>query len=214
MKVHVSQFLRIGLWLLLAICVSLTCISLASKDVKAKAPKIDTFISQSNQTAETKQIDFTLRSQSDQTFSALMQQAEVQATSLIKQAFAESPSITEVSVRILGERDGQQAPLLSSRVSRLNWQRQPRIQQWTKYFGSSAMLLNFSKPQAKHFTSPLSVSTSTQQSPSSPNARTSTQQSNSPPDVDTSKRRSTSPLSAGIFTPTGERIEADDPGYR
>jgi hypothetical protein len=214
MKVYVSQFFGIGRWLLLAICVSLISISLVGKSFKATAQEIDTFSSQSNQTAETRQIDFTLNSQSNQTFPALMQQAEVLATRLIEEAFAESPSITEVSVRILGERNGQQAPLVSSKVSRSDWQKQHSIQRWTKYFGSSAMLLGFSKPPTQQSTSLPNMGTSTQQSTSLSTAGISTQQPTSPPTADMSTRRSTSPLSAGIYTPTGERIESDDPGYR
>ena len=88
-----------------------------------------------------RQIDVTLKTQDNQTFNELIQQAETQAISLIEQEFASSPSITEIAVTILGDRQGQQVPLLFSRVSRSNWQQQPTIRQWTRYFATSAVLL-------------------------------------------------------------------------
>ena len=43
MKQYISQFFRIGRWVVLAICISLIGISLASKPVKAQAPDSVTF---------------------------------------------------------------------------------------------------------------------------------------------------------------------------
>lgn len=100
--------------------------------------------------AEPSQINFTLSSQANQTFTSLMQQAEALAGSLIEQAFAESPSLTEVSLTIIGEHKGQEVPLLFSRVSRSNWQKEPSIQRWTRYASNSATLLGFLKPNVPH----------------------------------------------------------------
>lgn len=164
--------------------------------------------------AETKQIDFTLSSQSNQTFAVLMQQAKFLATSFIEQGFAESPGITEISVSILGERNGQQARLLFSTVSRSDWQRQPKIQEWTRYFGSSASLLGFKKPQVQQFASPASEGTFVQQSTPPTSEGNSVQQSTSSTSGSTSTQQSTSPLSAGTSTPTRARLEEDEPNYR
>jgi hypothetical protein len=105
--------------------------------------------SQSHQDTQTKRIIFTLNTHSIQNFAGLMQKAELMATNLIRQGFAESPSIKEMSVSVLGERNGQEVPLLVAKVSRSDWQRQPILQQWTKYFSSSAALLGFVKPLPK-----------------------------------------------------------------
>jgi len=96
--------------------------------------------------AESRQTNFTL-SVGNQTFAALMQQAETLAESLLKQAFSQNPSLTEVSVTITGEHNGQEVPLLSSRVSGKNWQKQPKIKFWTTYTSNSAILLGFSRPR-------------------------------------------------------------------
>lgn len=97
--------------------------------------------------AEPKQISILLSSQGNQDFETLMQQAEWVAGNLIQQAFAESPEITEVSVTIVGEHNGQQVPLLFSNVSRSNWQTKPNVQVWSRYFGTAESLLGFVKPQ-------------------------------------------------------------------
>src|SRR3712207_2946254 len=73
--------------------------------------------------AEMKQITHTLNSHHDQTFSELMQEAQSQARSFIEQAFAENSAVTAVTVKINGERNGQESPLLFSTVSRADWQR-------------------------------------------------------------------------------------------
>lgn len=106
--------------------------------------------------AETKQSDFTLRADGDQTFETLVQQAESLASKLIKQGFAEKSSVTEVSVTIMGERNGQEVPLLLSRVSRSSWQTEPKIQRWSVYFDRAARLLGFVQPQSPQNTLPSS----------------------------------------------------------
>jgi hypothetical protein len=97
--------------------------------------------------AEPKQISILLSSQGSQDFESLIQEAESVAGNFIQQVFAESPEITEVSVTIVGEHNGQQVPLLSSNVSRSNWQIKPNVQVWSRYFGTAESLLGFVKPQ-------------------------------------------------------------------
>jgi hypothetical protein len=125
--------------------------------------------------AETKRIEHTLRSQPDQTFATLMQEAETLATNLVEQGFAED-SVTEVSVNILGERHGQQVPLLSSRVSRTDWQKQPGIQQWTRYFRTSGVLLGFFKPEEPNQTPSAFTNPTSEPVSNSPSGGSSTQQ--------------------------------------
>lgn len=98
--------------------------------------------------AETKSLTFQLASNSNQSFKSLMQQAELLATDSITQEFARQHSVTAVAVTVIGERNGQQVPILIAKVSRLDWQTQPNIQLWTKYFAKAAILLGF-KPLPK-----------------------------------------------------------------
>lgn len=100
--------------------------------------------------AETKSLNFKLASGNNQTFTNLMQQAETLAIDSIRQEFAQQSTVTEVAVTIIGERNGQEVPVLFSKVSRLNWQTEPNIQMWTKYFTKAAVLLGFNQlPKTK-----------------------------------------------------------------
>lgn len=105
--------------------------------------------------AEARFFNLTLSSDVSQTFDSLVQQAESLASQSIKQGFAEQPSIQKVLVTVTGERNGQEVPLLFTKVSRLEWQAEPKIQRWTTYFGRAAVLLGFSKPRLLPATSPL-----------------------------------------------------------
>lgn len=73
---------------------------------------------------------------------------------MIKQGFAENSSITEVSVTVIGEHNGQEVPLLFATASRSNWQAEPEVKQWTRYF-STAVLLGFLNPQNSQAASPV-----------------------------------------------------------
>ena len=94
--------------------------------------------------AETKSLNFQLASERNQTFQHLMQQAELLATNSITQEFTRQPKVTEVAVTVIGEHNGQEVPITFTKVSRLNWQTQPHIQVWTKYFTKASILLGFS----------------------------------------------------------------------
>lgn len=95
--------------------------------------------------AETKSLNFKLASDNNQTFTNLMQQAEILAIDSITQEFAQQSTVTEVAVPIIGERNGQEVPVLFSKVSRPDWQTKPNIQMWTKYFTKAAVLLGFNQ---------------------------------------------------------------------
>ncbi len=95
--------------------------------------------------AKTKLLNISLKTAKNQSFANLMQQAELTANTLISQEFAQASPVTEVGVTINGERNGQEVPLLSARVSRTNWQAQPKIQSWTNYFTKAEILLGFNQ---------------------------------------------------------------------
>lgn len=104
--------------------------------------------------AEPKQIELLLSSPGSRDFETLVRQAEAVAAENIQKTFAENASVTEVSVMIVGEHQGQQVPLLSSSVSRANWEANPTVQAWTRYFGSAEVLLGFLQPQPSAPTAP------------------------------------------------------------
>lgn len=171
--------------------------------LQAQTPQTDFNSGGQNQTVSSKQVNFILKAQPEQTFSQLIQQAELQATNLVEQAFTANPSITEVAVSILGDRNGQQAPLLIARVSRNDWQQQPAIRQWTKYFATSAVLLGFNQPVETPSAAPETPPTPRQQP------------SNSTVQPSSSPSQSNPPAAPNNSQPSGgASLEESDPGYR
>jgi len=179
----------------------------------AQTQKID-FNATQNQTANLKQIDYTLVIQQGQTFAELIRQAELQATNLVEQEFAADPDIAEISINIVGDRAGQQAPLLQARVSRASWQQQPTIRQWTKYFATSAVLLGFNNPERTPSAAPENPTTPRQQPINPPPPPSNSTLPSTPPAPNTPSQ-SNSPASPNPSQPGGgASLEESDPGYR
>ncbi|HEY9297780.1 MAG TPA: hypothetical protein VIQ31_15715 [Phormidium sp.] len=93
--------------------------------------------------AETKERYLTLDSDGSQSFASLVQQAEDLAKESIAREFQENPVLTEVTIIITADRSRQRVPVLRSRVSRRDWQKDARIEQWTRYFADAKLLLGF-----------------------------------------------------------------------
>lgn len=104
--------------------------------------------------AETKFVNITLSSDGNQNFQSLVQQSETLATNLLKQQFLENSSISDVSVTVVGEHNGQEVPLLFTRVSRSDWQTEPKFKPWTRYL-NTAVLLGFLNSQSFTTTLPM-----------------------------------------------------------
>jgi hypothetical protein len=93
--------------------------------------------------AETKERYLTLDSDGSQSFTSLVQQAEDLAKESIAREFQENPGLTEITIIITADRSRQMVPVLRSRVSRREWQKDSRIEQWTRYFADAKFLLGF-----------------------------------------------------------------------
>jgi len=196
--------------------------AIASSPVAANPTQIVDFAPNSHtlQSTQSKQINFTLHITRTQSFTALMQQAELTATKLTQQGFTENSRLHEMSVRIFGERNGQEAPLLFAKVSRFDWQKQPRIQNWSQYFTSSGVLLGLLGTEKQ----PSSTSTPTFRSPNPPISPTTTPSISAPlvpipppPAVKPSGNNTPPPpsnLLPGNSRPGGASLEEGDPGYR
>ncbi|MEG4284821.1 hypothetical protein QUB68_16970 [Microcoleus sp. A006_D1] len=96
--------------------------------------------------AETKESYLTLDSDGSQSFASLVQQAEDLAALSIAREFQQNPALTEVTIVITADRSRLRVPVLRSRVSRSQWQKDSRIEQWTRYFADSKLLLGFIDP--------------------------------------------------------------------
>lgn len=93
--------------------------------------------------AEPAQITLSIDATSVPFFSDLVNQAESLAEIEFSRRFQADPSINELQITVLGERNGQLVSLLSSKVSRNAWQASSDIHQWTRYFATSSVLLGY-----------------------------------------------------------------------
>ncbi|WP_293347631.1 MULTISPECIES: hypothetical protein [unclassified Microcoleus] len=93
--------------------------------------------------AETKERYLTLNSDDSQSFAGLVQQAEDLVKESIAQEFQNNPGLTGITVIVTADRGRQLVPVLRSRVSRSQWQKDSRIEQWTRYFADAQYLLGF-----------------------------------------------------------------------
>ncbi len=98
--------------------------------------------------AEIKENSLILNSNTSKSFESLIQQAEDLAEQSIKEEFTINPEATKISILISAERNGQIVPVLRSKVSRSQWQRDSRIRRWTRYFDNSGILLGFYNPSS------------------------------------------------------------------
>lgn len=175
--------------------------------------------SQTLQSTQSKQVDFTVNITRPQSFAELIQQAEIIAANLTRLGFQENSKLREMSVRIFGERNGQEAPLLFAKVSRFDWQKQPQIQNWSQYFTSSGVLLGLieveQQPSSPTSTAP-TLRRSTPPTSSTPSISTPPVPIPTPPTVKPSNN--TSPPANSLppvnSPPGGASLEEEDPGYR
>jgi hypothetical protein len=70
----------------------------------------------------------------------LVADAEFMAADAINAQFNQDSSLTSVQVSVLGDRNGEIIPILTTTVSRSEWQQDPRIAVWTRYHDSYALI--------------------------------------------------------------------------
>ncbi|MBD0335555.1 MAG: hypothetical protein ICV62_08700 [Cyanobacteria bacterium Co-bin13] len=68
-------------------------------------------------------------------------QAELMASDSINRYFSQSASPSEVEVVVVGDRHGEIVPILTTAVSRTQWQENPRVSAWARYYNASHALL-------------------------------------------------------------------------
>ena len=96
--------------------------------------------------AETRQLDYTLTPEANQSFKGLIQQAEQLAEQMVKQSFT-NPATTAIELKILAEREGLTTPILYVRVTRADWQKRSNLRSASTYLRGADQLLGFRLPQ-------------------------------------------------------------------
>jgi hypothetical protein len=71
----------------------------------------------------------------------LLDAAEDLARQTIANSFRQDPALTDIEVLVLGNGNGEIIPILSTSVSRSQWQSDPEISLWSRYFTESTHAL-------------------------------------------------------------------------
>lgn len=74
------------------------------------------------------------------TYDDLVAQAESLVRSVIVRQFSQSPDLSAIKVVVLGSRNSDRVPILSTTVSRTQWQKKPQVSAWTQYYPAYALL--------------------------------------------------------------------------
>ena len=93
--------------------------------------------------AAAKNTSLLIDSNNNNSYKNLVEQAENLAKNTIDREFKNNPEITEITITILGERQSQIVPILRSKISRAEWQKNPEIDNLTRYFADAKYLLKF-----------------------------------------------------------------------
>lgn len=78
----------------------------------------------------------------------LLSQAESMVRQQISQHFSSNPGSTEVEVIVLGSRNGDVIPVLATTVSRAQWQENPQVRAWSKYYSAYALIQRHDQQQS------------------------------------------------------------------
>jgi hypothetical protein len=77
----------------------------------------------------------------DETYQSIIRRAEIVARAAAQRSFDRDILISEVSIMVIGEYQGAEAPLLMLEVSRQNWRQRPDTRRWATYYRTAKQLL-------------------------------------------------------------------------
>ncbi len=86
-------------------------------------------------------VDVRLERSGNETYEALIQRAHMVARAAAQQSFDRDILMSEVSVMVMGEHQGNEVPLLLLEVSRQDWRSQPDTRRWATHYRSTKSLL-------------------------------------------------------------------------
>ncbi|MGB3512559.1 MAG: hypothetical protein WBA93_25650 [Microcoleaceae cyanobacterium] len=118
--------------------------------------------------AETKITSLSIDSNDNNSYKILVERAERLVKNTINQEFENNPEITEITVTILGEKESQIVPVLRIKVSRSEWQKNPDIDEFTRYFADAKYLLKFQDKNTATSDSQPKIPNSSPQTPAPP----------------------------------------------
>lgn len=73
-------------------------------------------------------------------YSDLISRAELMVGDVINRQFSQNADLSTIQVMVMGDRNGEIIPILTTTVSRVQWQENPQVSVWTRYSTSYALL--------------------------------------------------------------------------
>ena len=89
--------------------------------------------------AETEVVVIDMHTSGQVTHSHLIAEAEVLVSNAISYQFSQDSGLSSVQVSVLGHRNGEVIPILTTVVSREQWHVDPRVNVWTRYHHAYAL---------------------------------------------------------------------------
>jgi hypothetical protein len=96
--------------------------------------------------AQISQIPLTLSREPDETYPSFVQRATTLVATRLKNDFSKNSSLNELRIVVIGQNNGNIAPVLSVNMSRQQWLNNPNPQPLINYFSDSEFLLGFEIP--------------------------------------------------------------------
>jgi hypothetical protein len=92
--------------------------------------------------AYTSRLSLFLVRQGGENFETLVQRSEIVARAAIQRSFDADVLMTDVVITVVGDNQGISVPILMVPVSRSEWQANPDVRAWARYFEASRNLTN------------------------------------------------------------------------
>ncbi len=96
--------------------------------------------------AQIPQIPLTLSREANETYLSFVQRATNLVTTRLGNNFSQNSSLNQVRIVVIGENNGNVAPVLSVNMSRQQWLNNPNPEPLINYFPDSQFLLGFDTP--------------------------------------------------------------------
>lgn len=136
----------------------------------------------------------------------LLDRAEARTASVVRDTFSRDITLSDISLIVLGERDGLVTPLLSLNVRRDRWRTDPRVSTWAQYYPNASSLLGV---EAIAPDSPDSTpdTTPTSERPTRPAIARTAQDRPEPGDIHVTLRwDNADDLDLSVTDPNGDRV--------
>jgi hypothetical protein len=143
LSINPRTFVRISLVTLLGCSVaSSTITSALANPLIAQAIKAGVATTSPPNQPNVVQLQVSVPRIPGESFEMMVLRSQAMAKTFIQRSFNKNKSVTNVNLTVIGENQGFIAPIVSVKVNRQGWQRNPNPLMWATYFTNAQTLLN------------------------------------------------------------------------